>query len=67
MIGGGMAGKRPGPANSDGTIQCPKCRGEMHPMFLYEDKDPDVWLCFTCGHLVLTESRSGSPIPSVDQ
>ena len=62
-----MSRERTGRTNADGTIRCPKCRGEMHPMFLYEDKEPDVWLCFNCGHLVLTQSQPGAPIPSVDQ
>src|SRR5205807_9940496 len=23
----------------DATLPCPQCRGEMHPMFLYEDRE----------------------------
>jgi hypothetical protein len=53
--------------NQDGTLPCPRCRGEMHPMFLYEDRDPDVWLCFSCGHLEWKNPNSGRAIPSVDQ
>ena len=51
----------------DGTLPCPKCQGEMHPMFLYEDRDPDVWLCFSCGHLEWTNAGAGRAIPSVDE
>ena len=55
-------------ANQEGTLPCPRCRGEMHPMFLYEDRDPDVWLCFSCGHLEWTNPQIGRRvIPSVDQ
>jgi hypothetical protein len=37
-------------------------------MFLYEDRDPDVWLCFSCGHLEWTNPQIGRRvIPSVDQ
>ncbi len=54
-------------AERDATLPCPRCRGEMHPMFLYEDRDPDVWLCFSCGHLEWTNPGIGRPIPSVDQ
>ena len=51
----------------DATLPCPKCRREMHPMFLYEDRDPDAWLCFTCGHLEWLKPGAGRPIPSVDE
>ena len=51
----------------EGTLPCPRCRGEMHPMFLYEDRDPDVWLCFSCGYLEWTSPGLGRAIPSVDQ
>jgi hypothetical protein len=51
----------------DATLPCPKCRGEMHPMFLYEDRDPDAWLCFACGHLEWLASGAGRSIPSVDE
>jgi hypothetical protein len=54
-------------ANQEGTLPCPRCRGEMYPMFLYEDRDPDVWLCFSCGHLEWTNPGIGRVIPSVDQ
>ncbi len=51
----------------DGTLLCPKCRGEMHPLYLYEDREPDTWLCFSCGHLEWINPGEGRPIPSVDQ
>ncbi len=53
--------------DKDGTLPCSRCGGEMHPMFLYEDRDPDVWLCFSCGYLEWTNPKIGRPIPSVDQ
>lgn len=49
------------------TIACPRCHDEMHPLFLYEDREPDTWLCFTCGHLEWTKRGQGKTIPSVDQ
>jgi len=36
-------------------------------MFLYADRDPDVWLCFACGHLEWTSRTTGQAIPSVDE
>jgi hypothetical protein len=39
----------------------------MHPLFLYEDRDPDAWLCFSCGHVEWIKPGSGQVIPSVDQ
>jgi hypothetical protein len=62
-----MSKQHAAPERDDGTIPCPQCRGEMHPMFLYEDRAPDIWLCFTCGHLVWTRAEAAEPIPSVDQ
>src|SRR2546430_10282332 len=51
----------------DATLPCPQCRGEMHPMFLYEDREPDVWLCFACGHLEWLEPRPRRAIPPLDE
>ena len=51
----------------DATLPCPRCRGEMHPLFLYEDKEPDTWLCFDCGHVEWISLGKGKAIPSVDQ
>src|SRR5690348_17177078 len=57
--GGPMSQEQPTEERRDGTLPCPRCRGEMHPMFLYEDRDPDVWLCFSCGHLEWTNIGVG--------
>ena len=62
-----MSQEQPTEERRDGTLPCPRCRGEMHPMFLYEDRDPDVWLCFSCGHLEWTNIGVGRAIPSVDE
>ncbi len=51
----------------DATLACPQCRGEMHPLYLYEDREPDTWLCFSCGHLEWIKPGQGRVIPSVDQ
>jgi len=64
--------ERPGEPQSpneigDATLVCLQCRGEMHPMFLYEDRGPDVWLCFACGHLEWLGPGPGRAIPSVDE
>lgn len=52
---------------SSAVVLCPYCRVEMHPLVLYEDRDPDTWVCFTCGHVEWTDPGSGRPIPPVDQ
>jgi len=59
----------PSPSNEvrDAVLPCPICGGEMHPLFLYEDRDPDAWLCFSCGHVEWIKPGSGQAIPSVDQ
>lgn len=49
------------------AVMCPRCQAEMHPLFLYEDRAPDTWLCFACGHLEWTSPGKGTAIPSVDQ
>jgi len=51
----------------DATMTCPKCRGEMHPLYLYEDREPDTWLCFDCGHLEWVNPGQGRQVPPVDQ
>ena len=51
----------------DAVLPCPICGGDMHPLFLYEDRDPDAWLCFSCGHVEWIKPGSGSAIPSIDQ
>jgi Zn ribbon nucleic-acid-binding protein len=48
-------------------VLCPRCQAEMHPLFLYEDREPDTWLCFGCGHLEWTSPGRGTAVPSVDQ
>jgi hypothetical protein len=62
-----MVQSQPPAESRDGTLLCPKCRGEMHPLFLYEDREPDVWLCFSCGHLEWTNPVGGRVVPSVDE
>lgn len=52
---------------SHAVVACPLCRSEMHPLFLYEDREPDTWLCFSCGHLEWINQGEGSAIPAVDQ
>ncbi len=49
------------------AFTCPQCRSEMHPLFLYEDREPDTWLCFACGYVEWTDPGQGRPIPPVDQ
>lgn len=51
----------------DTGVVCPRCHAEMHPLFLYEDRDPDTWLCFACGHVEWFNPGPGHPIPPVDE
>ncbi len=62
-----MAGPRGENQQRDATLECPRCRGEMHPLFLYEDREPDTWLCFSCGHLEWINRGRGTAVPAVDQ
>ncbi len=62
-----MAAPKSEDETREAAISCPRCRGEMHPLFLYEDRKPDTWLCFDCGHLEWVSVGQGKAIPSVDQ
>ncbi|GEM_PF-1499089 len=62
-----MAGPKSEPTARDATLECPRCHGDMHPMFLYEDREPDTWLCFSCGHLEWVNRGRGNAVPAVDQ
>jgi Zn ribbon nucleic-acid-binding protein len=51
----------------DAEVVCPRCHAEMHPLFLYEDREPDTWLCFSCGHVEWINPGQGRAIPPVDE